>query len=79
MYLIQMFAEESGSTFSSAYVCTSEDCDRCYNKGAGYFDFIGGKTNLDDRQMLSQKTRRPADVPRNCALKRRRNLAMSGV
>lgn len=49
-----MFAEESGATLSSAYVCTSEDCDRCYYKGPGYFDFIGGKTNLDDRQMLCE-------------------------
>lgn len=54
MYLGQMFAEESGPAFSTAYVCTSKDCDRCYSEGAGYFYFIGERPNLDHRQTLCE-------------------------
>ena len=54
MYLKQRLAEESAAAFSTAYVCTSEYCDRRYSEGAGYFDSFDGETNLDPRQTLCE-------------------------
>jgi len=38
----------------SAYVCDLVGCGRCYNESAGYFDFVGGKPILGNRQKLCQ-------------------------
>ncbi len=38
----------------SAYVCDLVGCGRCYNEGAGYFDFVAGKPSLGNHQTLCQ-------------------------
>ena len=52
---------ESSGDFQiiSAYVCDSRRCDRCYNEAAGYFDFIGGKPEIDTEQMLCKGDAHP--------------------
>ena len=55
MSLREILIEDPGAgDFFTAYTCNSEYCDRCYNEGAGYFDFAGGKPSPDHRQMLCE-------------------------
>ncbi len=51
----EILIEEPGTAeILPAYVCDSKNCDRCYNEGTGYFDFVGGRPNLDHRQRLCE-------------------------
>jgi hypothetical protein len=43
----------------SAYVCDLVGCGRCYNEGAGYFDFVAGKPSLGNRQKLCRGDAHP--------------------
>ena len=52
--------EISGETeHLSAHVCEVRGCGRCYNEGAGYFDFVAGKPILESRPMLCQGDAHP--------------------
>jgi len=51
----QVLIDDSDSThLFAAFVCTSRDCDRCYNEGVGYFYFVSDSPNLDHAQKLCE-------------------------
>ena len=42
--------------FVQAYVCDVQSCNRCYNEGAGYFDFIAGEAIPGDSNCFAKTT-----------------------
>ena len=59
MSIRRVLIDDSDADLLTAYVCTKLYCDRCYNEGAGYFDFIGGRPHLDDGQILCEADAMP--------------------